>query len=125
MNIRGLLGPNIPTNPVRSVDKVDRTIKSDMTHDRDANGQQTFDDQQKHREPMSEEQLQKSLELLRALPGVKEHKWTVELETVDGEKFVYVKDNLGNIVRKIPESELWTLPMDNDLQKGNLFHKAA
>lgn len=125
MNIRGLLGPNIPTTPVRSVDKVDRAIKSDMTHDRDANGQQTFDDQKKHQEPMSEEQLQKSLETLKNLPGVKEHKWTIELEIENGAKFVLIKDNLGAVIRKIPELELWSLPMDNDMQKGNLFHKAA
>lgn len=124
MNIKGLLG-NAVTTPVRPTEKVDRTIKSDMSHDRDANGQQTSDQNQKHHEPMSEEMLEKSMEQLRQLPALKEHNWTVELLIENDKKFVVVKDNLSNVIRRIPELEMWTLPLSEGANKGNLFKKTA
>lgn len=123
MNIKGLV--NIPSPDLRPVEKIDRTIKSDETHDRDANGQQAFSqNQQQHREPMTEEQLEKALDHLRNLPGVKEHKWTVELELASNGRFVLIKDNLGTVIRRIPELDLWTL--ETDIQPtGHLLKKVA
>lgn len=111
---------------IRQTEKVDRAIHSDMTRDRDPNGQQTFDDSgQKERGPMSDEQLQKALEHLRDLPAVKEHRWTVELSTEQEKRFVVIKDNLGNLIRKIPEAELWSLNIDDPAPKGQLLKKTA
>ncbi len=124
MNIKGMLGNAVAT-PIRPTERVDRTIKSDMSHDRDANGQQTRDDQQKHKEPMSEEMLLQSMEQLRQLSVVKEHRWTVELLIENGKKFVLVKDNLENTIRRIPELEMWTLPLSEGANKGNLLKKTA
>lgn len=125
MNIKGLISNILPNREVRSVENIGKTIKSDQANDRDANGQQSYgENQQEHREPMSEEQLEKAMNHLRNLPAVKEHKWTVHLES-DGEKrHVIVKDNLGTIIRRIPELELWTLPSD-DSPKGQLLKRAA
>lgn len=123
MNIKGLLGPQVMP-AIRPTEKVDRAIHSDVTHDRDANGQQTFGDSQDQREPMSDEQLQQALEHLRQLPAVKEHKWTVELSVEDDKKYVLIKDNLGTLIRRIPEIELWTLGSDQPL-KGQIFKKTA
>lgn len=124
MNIKGVLGPQIP-NPVKNVEKVDRAIHSDMSHDRDANGQQTFGDQKKDQGPMSDEQLEKAMEQLRQLPALKEHHWTVQLAIEDGKKFVLVKDNLGTLIRRIPEADLWSLSNDGNSTKGHLFKRAA
>ncbi len=108
------------------VERIGRAIKSDNTHDRDANGQQTFDDQNKeHREPMNEEQLEKALEHLRQLAVVKEHNWVIELFVAENKKFVLVKDPNGNVIRRIPELELWTLPVDSSDPKGQLLKKTA
>lgn len=124
MNIKGLTGIQIgPT--VQKVEKTDRMIKSDSTHDRDANGQQAFGDQKKDRGPMSDEKFQKCIEHLKNLPSVKEHSWVVEPVTIDGRKFVYIKDNLGTLIRKIPEVDLWTLEDDKDSMKGHLLKKTA
>jgi uncharacterized FlaG/YvyC family protein len=125
MNIKGLI-PNIQPSDIRPVDRVGRAIQSDQTNDRDANGQEAYQQQnqeQKH-EPMSDEQLEKAMEHLRNLPAMKEHKWTVELEYVDDKKFVVVKDNLDNVIRRIPELELWTLPTD-DSPRGQLLKRSA
>ena len=124
MNIKGLLG-NAVTTTVRPTEKVDRAIKSDMSHDRDANGQQMRDENPKHNEPMSEEMLEQSMETLRQLPAIKEHNWTVELMIDSGKKFVVVKDNLSNTIRRIPELEMWTLPFSENANKGNLLKKTA
>ncbi|MGZ3772839.1 MAG: flagellar protein FlaG [Pseudobdellovibrionaceae bacterium] len=125
MNIKGLISNILPNRELRSVESIGKTIKSDQTHDRDANGQQTYgENQQEHREPMTDEQLEKAMKHLQNLPAVKEHKWTVHLEREAEKRFVIVKDNLGVIIRRIPELELWTLPSD-DSPKGQLLKRAA
>lgn len=124
MNIKGLLG-NAVTTSVRPTERVERSIKSDMSHDRDANGQQTSDQNQKHNEPMTEEMLEQSMEHLRQLPAIKEHNWTVELLIENGRKFVVVKDSFLTVIRRIPELEMWTLPLDAGANKGNLLKKTA
>lgn len=128
MNIKGLSG-NIPAPPVRPTDRTDRLIKSDMAHDRDPNGQQAFDQKEKDQGPMSDEELKKSLEHLKNLPFVKEHKWSIELVSEFAgdveKKFVLVKDTSGTLIRKIPEKDLWTLPLDFNDQKGQLLRKTA
>ena len=73
---------------------------------------------------MSDDQLQKAIEKLKDLPATKEHKWQILLEVTGEIRSVLVKDNLGNLIRRIPEKELWTLP-ENDNPKGHLFKKAA
>lgn len=125
MNIKGLISNIMPNRELRPVESAGKAIKSDQTHDRDANGQQSYgENQQEHHEPMSDEQLEKAMNHLRNLPAVKEHKWTVHLQN-DGEKrFVIVKDNLGTIIRRIPELELWTLPSDAS-PRGQLFKRSA
>lgn len=125
MNIKGLLGTAV-TPQVRPTDKVDRSIKQDSSHERDANGQQAWSDGERRHGPMSDEQLQKALEHLRQLAAVRENKWTVELQVVEEQKkFVLIKDNLGNLIRRISESELWTLPLDEEAPKGNLLKRSA
>lgn len=125
MNIKGLLGNILPTSPLQSVTKPEKTIKSDSTSDRDANGQQAGGGEQQQREPMTDEQLQKALEHLRNLPGVIEHQWTVELSVVEDKKFAIVKDSHGTIIRRIPELDLWTLPQGTESGKGQLLKKSA
>jgi uncharacterized FlaG/YvyC family protein len=125
MNIKGLLGNIWPTNSVRPVDKTERAIKSDSTSDRDANGQQAGGGDSQQHEPMTDEQLQKALEQLRNLPGVKEHNWEVELLIIENKKFAVVKDSGGTVIRRIPELDLWTLPTGNDPGKGQLLKKTA
>jgi len=125
MNIKGLLGNILPTSPIRPASKTEKAIKSDSTSDRDANGQQAGGGEQ-HREPMTDEQIQKALEQLRNLPVVKEHQWTVELTFIENKKFVLIKDTNGTVIRRIPELDLWTLPSAGDPgAKGQLLKKSA
>ncbi|MES3037759.1 MAG: hypothetical protein V4736_07625 [Bdellovibrionota bacterium] len=126
MNIKGLFGNNISTG-VRSVERPERAaVRTDITHDRDGNGQEAFQRQeQEHREPMSDEQIENCVQYLKDLPAVKEHKWKIEVVKDGDKRFVFVRDNLGSIIRRIPEMELWSLPSDLNDKRGQLFKKEA
>lgn len=125
MNIKGLISNIIP-NEIRHVDKTERVIKFDETHERDANGQQAFDKNQNEKKPpMSDEQLEQAMDHLRNLAATKEHKWEILLDVSEDAKFVLIRDNLGNVIRRIPEVELWSLPADQATTKGQLLHRAA
>lgn len=124
MNIKGFISNILPDTKVRSVEGIGKTIQSDQTNDRDANGQQGYSQQEQHHPPMSDEQLEKSMEHLRGLPAFKEHKWSVSLEKTEAGNFILVQDNLGTTIRRIPESELWTLPSD-DSPRGQLLKRSA
>ncbi len=123
MNIRGLI-----TNilPVQKTDGA-RAIKSEITSDRDGNGQmqQGEKDQTPDRE-MTQAEFEKAISKVEAFPGLKEKGFTVEGELSGSKRFVIVKDSEGAVVRRIPERDLWSLfdgPPDS--AKGNLLSKTA
>jgi hypothetical protein len=128
MNIKGLLGANIIPQ-VKPAEKTERAgIQLDIAHDRDANGQQSFEGQKDEHGPMSDEALQKALEYLRQMAVVKENRWTVELVAVENQpRFVLIKDFAGTLIRKIPEADLWSLPFNEapSTGKGHLLKKTA
>ena len=124
MDIKNALNQILPIN-LRAKDQVQKAIKSDSTTDRDANGQQAFSDNQKQKEPMTEEQLQKALAHLRALPVVVDHNLLVELVEVDSKKFVLLKEPDGKIIRRIPEFELWSLQILQEDKKGQILNRSA
>lgn len=128
MDIKNALNSILPPG-LRKATPTERTIKAGNTTDRDANGQATYDqNQQQHREPMTEEQLKKALEHLKNLPAVKEHNLSVELVEAQGKRFVLLKEADGKVLRRIPEIELWTLPVMTESdppKKGQLLRKTA
>jgi hypothetical protein len=130
MDIKSALNAVLPPQ-VRAKDKVERTIKSDSTTDRDANGQQAYSqNQEQHHEPMSDEQFDKALDTLLAYPAVIEHNLFHEVSKneKDGKRIVILKEPDGKVIRRITEAELWTLPIfrDQDPQKkGQLLRKTA
>lgn len=125
MNIKGFIPNILGINDVRNVESIGKTIKSDEAHDRDANGQESYSQNNSDQYgPMSDEQLAASLEHLQNLPAFKEHKWTAHLESLSEGRFVFVKDNLGNVIRRIPERDLWSLP-SGDSPRGQLLKRSA
>lgn len=125
MDIKGVLKAVLPID-IRAK-SAEKTIKMDSTTDRDANGQMFQGGQQQEKEhpPMTEEQLKKALEHLKAHSVVKEQNLTVVLAKIEEKNFVIIKDLSGKIVRKIPESELWSLQVVKDSEKGQLLRKTA
>jgi len=127
MDIKNVMKGIIPIQ-LTVKDKVDRTIKSDSTDaDRDAHGKMpSGGEQRQEREPMSDEQMQKCLEHLRSLPGVKDHHFSVELVKEKDKRFVLIKEPGGKVVRRISEAELWTLQVvASEEKKGQILRKTA
>ena len=126
MDIRNAIVSLLPTN-LRKKEPLDRTIKSDNATDRDANGQQPGQEKKENEHPpMSDEQLKKALDHLRSIPAVKDHNLTIELVTAElGKRFVLLKEPDGKLIRRIPESELWTLQVVKENEKGQLLRKTA
>jgi hypothetical protein len=128
MDIKNALNVVLPPQ-LRAKEAVERPIKMGNTTDRDANGQQMYQERDQHHEPMSEEQFAKAIEALQNLPAVKEHNLTVEPVEHEGKRLVLLKEPDGKILRRIPESELWTLPemksSDPSTKKGQLLRKTA
>ncbi len=127
MNIKNLTGTNALTSPVGQVGKVERQIKSESSHeDRDANGQQSFN-QQRKKEKMTVDQFEKALQLLKEKDFVKEMNWSVEAFAENEVKYAWIKDHLNQTIRKIIEYELWELFDDPHSQstKGQLLKKTA
>ncbi len=125
MDIKSVLNQVIPIK-LREKDPTARTIKSESTTDRDANGQQAFGDEKKNqKEPMTEEQLKQAIDHLRSLPVVKDNGLYLELVEVDGKRFVLLKEPTGKIIRRIPELELWSLQVMQEDKRGQLLNRSA
>jgi len=124
MNIKSVLNPSTITS-VKAVDKMERTIQSDSTHDRDPNSNSGYEQNKKNNQPLTEEEIQNALEHLKGLPFVKEHGWVIEMQEEGALRFVLVKDSTGAVIRRFPEADLRTLPVDLDDKKGQLLKKTA
>jgi hypothetical protein len=126
MNVKNLIGNTSQISSPQAVAKTDRAIKTDNTQDRDANGQQ-FYDQQKKKEKMSDEQFEKAIQLLREKHFVKDMHWTVIAGEEGGVKFASVQDSDGHSIRKIYEFDLWEVFLDTKTEetKGQLLKKTA
>jgi hypothetical protein len=126
MNIKNLLGINVPPSPVNSAAKSERPIKMDNTQDRDANGQQLYQ-KEKRKEKMSDEQFEKAIAVLREKDFIKEMKWVVLAAVENDIKIAWVRDTGGNTIRKIQEWDLWELfdEHKSNETKGYLLNKTA
>lgn len=131
MNIRGLTPiPHATEASAQTVEKVaaaSSQIKSETAHDRDANGQQFYQKQQKKKERMTQETFDKAIEVLRQKSFVKELNWIIESGEEHGIKYAYIKDSTGKTIRRIMEGDLWEVFDDGeqDRGRGNLLNKAA
>ena len=132
MNVKNLLGLGISPAEratTQSLQRVDRTIKSDNTQDRDANGQQFYDGKQKKKlAKMTREQFLRALAILNEKAFMKEMSWTA-FELNDNDFFYAdVRDSSSTTIRKINEHDLWELFEDvrpGEEKKGQLLKKTA
>lgn len=124
MDLKGIGKPvNLP--PVQGREKVERSISSEKTTDREGNGQAAFGDGGEQHPPMSDEQYKMALEHLRKLQAVKENNLEVVEYVTEGKRFVLLKEPNGKVIRRIPEKELWSLIAVKDKEKGQLLSKTA
>jgi hypothetical protein len=126
VNIKNLIGNSAPATQVAPVAKPDRQIKADNTQDRDANGQQLYQEERK-KEKMTDEQFRKALAILREKNFIKDMHWVVLAIEESGIKYACVQDVKGKGIRKISEFELWEVFDDvkSEETKGQLLKKTA
>lgn len=129
MNIKNLTGTNQILSGVNSKDSsrpIEKSIKADESHDRDANGQALFQRQVK-KEKMTREQAEKAIQLLNEKPFMKEMSWVATLIEEDSYYFAEVKNPTGELIRRISEMGLWELfdVTTSDPHKGNLLKRVA
>ena len=125
VNIKGITNIYEPVQTAQAAKKAE--VKSGQTDERDSNGRREDQSDQKHHEPMSEEQLSQVIKTIAALPGVKNNHLIVSIEVRSSIKMAIIKDSNGEVVRRIPEKNLWhflTQGPDQD-SKGQLLDKAS
>lgn len=95
MNIRSVSNPA----QVLAKDKIDasKTIKSDQTEDREANGQQPYGDSEPHR-PLEEEEVEQVLAKIRETDGIKNSGLQVELVIENNQKVVKILSPEGETI---------------------------
>lgn len=132
MNIKNLLGLNsIPKTErvaTSGLTQVDRSIKSENTQDRDANGQQFYDKQKKRRQRMTPEQFQRAIAILNEKPWLQEMSWKAFEITEDDLLYAEVRDVNNSVIRRISEYDMWELFEEvrpGEEKKGQLLKKTA
>lgn len=129
MNVKNLAGNAISNTlpATKGVNASEKAIKSESTHDRDANGQALYQ-KNKKKEKMTREQAEKAIATLNAKSFMTDMKWIAVLIDDDGFYYAEVRDQTENVIRKISEFDLWevfeTLSTENS-QKGNLLKRTA
>lgn len=127
MDIKSAINSILPKT-VRTKDPTDKTIKAGNATDRDANGQTGYGRQEQQHPPMSDEQFKRAIEHIKEIPAVKEHQLSVEAFEQNGKRFILLKEADGKVLRRIPEIELWSLPVFKESEphgKGQLLSKTA
>lgn len=125
MDVKNVLKAAIPLQ-LRAKEKVEKTIKSDSTTDRDANGQMpSGEGSEQDHSPMTDEEFSECLEHLRLMPVVKDHNLVIEVVNLEGRRFVLLKEYDGKVVRRINDLELRILKKVSSGEKGQLLRKTA
>ena len=121
MELKGL-GFAIANQPEK-VDRSQKEIKTDMTSDRDSQGQQ-FSQQKEQERELSKEEVLEALQRLKKMPAIKDSLLNVQLKEVNNRLFVVILEPSGKVVRRFPAQELANLPPEEDNQsKGLLLSK--
>ncbi len=122
MDIKSVLRQSWPFN-VQTPNKVDKRTRTAEAGDRDGNGQ-SQQEEHKPKRNLTPEELKEAVICLEALEGVKTNNLKIRVETLDGVTVVYIEDQSGKLVRRIPESELSLLTKNPQKRSGHLLNKA-
>lgn len=126
MDIKNIVRTVIPfaNSSAKEVRETSARVKTDDTTEREGNGQQAGEEQQKRRN-LTPEELDDAVKHLQALPGLKDNNLSVRLEhNAEGIAFILVTDGYGKVVRRIPESEISTLVDGKERKSGHLLNRA-
>lgn len=122
MNIRSLSNPA----QVLAKDKIEasKSIKSDETSEREANGQQTHSDSEKHR-PLSESEIQDIIKKLEDNEGVKHNNLIVKHRVENNRNIIVIESPEGQLIRRFVERDLFFLWQQSSEDEIQLLNKTA
>ena len=126
VNVKGVTTQFEPVKTVKTATKEE--VKSHQTDDeRDANGKREDQFDQKQRPPMNDEELETVLKAIKNLSGVKDNHLSVTIELKGSIRMAIITDQLGSVVRRIPERDLWVFLESNegDKKTGHLLDRAS
>jgi uncharacterized FlaG/YvyC family protein len=124
MDVKGIAKIINPIT-IHGKDRVDKSIRSDNTQEREGNGQMPTGEDSEQKGSMNEEQFQQALDHLKKHQIFKDHQLEIQIQFISEKRFVIIKESNGKILRRIPESELWSLIHSKDSDKGQLLSKTA
>lgn len=122
MDIKNVVRNIVPFS-VKKKEEAKAKTALDTDNERDANGQQQHEGDNRRRN-LTQEEIAEAVKCLSELPGVKDNGLNIRIETKDGVTVVYVEDRDGKVVRRIPESELSTLTTGREKKSGHLLNRA-
>lgn len=124
MDLKGI-GKPIGPLPTVSRERVERSISSEKSSDREGNGQASNGSHEQQHPPMTDEQFEQAIEHLKSLSVVKENHLEVIVELRENKRLVILKEPSGKVIRRILENELWSLQAVKDSEKGQLISRSA
>ncbi len=105
-----------------------KEVRPENTTDRDANGRREYGEgKEEQKRAMTLEELKEAVNKLKLIPGIAESQLTVRLISKNEKNFVVIEDSSGQVVRRIPEIDLWSLFTEEQATaspKGKLLNKA-
>lgn len=110
---------------IKGKDRVEKGIKSDNTSEREGNGQMSSGSDSEHKESMSDEQFEQALEHLKKHQIFKDNHLELIVQNINSKRFVIIREPNGKVLRRIAETELWSLQAIKDNEKGQLLSKTA
>ena len=123
MNIRTVSNPILPVDTKRVSNA--RDVKTDTgSQERDADGRRQ-PNQEPSKDPLNDEELKKAKEYLENMTGLKANGLQVEIETNGDLRVFLIRNEDGQVVRRILEWEMRALIGAKDKKVGQIFDKAA
>ena len=121
MNIKSILPQVSALDTKMKAEPKEVTLEE--SQDRDPNGKQERGDGHPQRE-MTEEELEKALETIKALPGVQSSALNVSLVKSEGHAVVLILGPKGEIIRRLTEPDLWQILNHQEKKTGQILDKA-
>lgn len=121
MNIRSLSNVITPVTST-TVKEANATIKSHDTTERDADGRETPNNQQRE---CTDEEIEKIIKNLKEHPGIVANNLSVELTSENEVKLILIKSPDGQIIRRVTERDFYQLLETIGQNNGRIISKTA
>ena len=99
-----------------------KQVTLEESQDREPNSRQERGEAGSRRE-MTEEELDRALEVIKALPGVESSALTAKLVKGEGHASILIIGSQGEIIRRLTTADLWQVLAHQEKKTGQIFDK--